>query len=88
MPPFVGLLGQVARPGVYELVPGRVSLGELIEQLAPGDAIVITRGEQPLAVLVPPAQNKPQPQFGSCKGMLTILSEDNEHLEHFKGYMP
>jgi hypothetical protein len=31
---------------------------------------------------------KPQPQFGSCEGMLVIVSDDDEHLEHFKDYMP
>jgi hypothetical protein len=30
---------------------------------------------------------RPQPQFGSCKGMMTIVSDDDEHLEHFKVYM-
>jgi len=28
-----------------------------------------------------------QPVFGSCKGMLTIVSEDDEHLKDFEGYM-
>lgn len=29
----------------------------------------------------------PKPQFGSCRGMLVIVSDDDEHLEHFKDYM-
>jgi hypothetical protein len=28
-----------------------------------------------------------QPVFGSCKGMLTIVSEDDEHLKDFEEYM-
>jgi hypothetical protein len=28
-----------------------------------------------------------QPVFGSCKGMLTIVSEDHEHLKDFEEYM-
>jgi antitoxin (DNA-binding transcriptional repressor) of toxin-antitoxin stability system len=28
-----------------------------------------------------------QPVFGSCKGMLTIISEDEEHLKDFEEYM-
>jgi hypothetical protein len=27
------------------------------------------------------------PVFGSCKGMLTIVSEDDEHLKDFEEYM-
>jgi PIN domain nuclease of toxin-antitoxin system len=27
-------------------------------------------------------------QPGNCRGMLTIVSDDDEHLEHFKEYMP
>jgi Protein of unknown function (DUF2281) len=42
----------------------------------------------PLAQVVPIRRTKPRPQFGSCKGMLTIVSDDDEHLEHFKEYMP
>ena len=47
----------------------KARLVELIEQLAPGDEIVITQYDQPLARLVPLPQSKPHPQFGSCKGM-------------------
>jgi hypothetical protein len=28
-----------------------------------------------------------QPVFGSCKGMLTVVSEDDEHLRDFEEYM-
>jgi prevent-host-death family protein len=75
-------------PTTVTLEEAKARLAELIEHLAPGDEIVITRHDQPLARLVPPAEAKPRPQFGSCKGMLTILSDDDEHLEHFKEYMP
>jgi antitoxin (DNA-binding transcriptional repressor) of toxin-antitoxin stability system len=50
--------------------------------------IVITRDDTPLAQLTPMRHAKPRPQFGSCKGILTIVSDDDEHLEHFKEYMP
>ena len=32
--------------------------------------------------------DNPLPQFGSCKGMLTIISDDDEHLKDFAEYMP
>jgi hypothetical protein len=31
--------------------------------------------------------DRPQPVFGSCKGMLTIVSDDDEHLLDFEEYM-
>jgi len=63
-------------------------LPELLEQVAAGQEIVITRDDTPLAQILPIRQAKPRPQFGSCKGMLTIVRDDDEHLEHFKEYMP
>ena len=70
------------------LEEAKARLDELVEQLAPGEEIVITRNDRPVARLVPPPDIKPRPQFGSCKGMLTVISDDDEHLEHFKEYMP
>jgi prevent-host-death family protein len=63
-------------------------LRELIEHLAPGAEVVITQNDQPVAKLVSsrPARKRRQP--GNCKGMLTILSDDEEHLKDFAEYMP
>jgi hypothetical protein len=33
-------------------------------------------------------EGKPQPHFGSCKGKLIVLVEDDDHLEDFKDYVP
>ena len=64
-------------------------LPELIDKLTPGEEVVIIRNEQPIARLVcePPHVRKPR-QPGSAKGKLIILTEDEEHLEDFKEYMP
>ena len=66
----------------------QAKLPELIDKLALGEEVIITRNQQPVAQLIPPPVPQPQPVFGSCKGMLTIVSEDEEHLEDFKEYMP
>jgi antitoxin (DNA-binding transcriptional repressor) of toxin-antitoxin stability system len=63
-------------------------LPDLIHKLAPGEEVVITENSRAVAKLVAPPAEKPRPRLGRCKGMLTILAEDNEHLEHFKEYMP
>ena len=64
-------------------------LTELIHKLKPGDEVIITENNQPVAKLVAqgPAARRPR-KPGSCKGMLTIVSDDDEHLEDFKEYMP
>jgi antitoxin (DNA-binding transcriptional repressor) of toxin-antitoxin stability system len=63
-------------------------LPDLIHKLTPGDEVLITEDDQPVAKLVAPPSPKPRPLPGRCKGMLTILAEDDEHLEDFKEYMP
>jgi antitoxin (DNA-binding transcriptional repressor) of toxin-antitoxin stability system len=66
----------------------QAKLPELIAKLTPGETVIITCGQQPVAQLIPLPLTKPQPVFGSCKGKLTIVSEDDAHLEDFKEYMP
>ena len=66
----------------------QAKLAELIDKITLGEEVIITRNQQPVAQLVPLPPAKPQPVFGSCKGMLTIVAEDDEHLEDFKEYMP
>ena len=63
-------------------------LKELIHNLGPGDEVLITENDRPVAKLVPAPPERPRPLPGRCKGMLTIIVEDEEHLEHFKEYMP
>lgn len=62
-------------------------LSELIAETAAGEAVVITRDDKPVAQLVLLPAPKPQPVFGSCKGKLTILVEDDEHSSDFAEYM-
>ena len=64
-------------------------LPELINQLAAGEEVVITRDEQPVAKLIaqqPPARKPRRP--GALKGILVVHAEDDEHLKDFEDYMP
>jgi antitoxin (DNA-binding transcriptional repressor) of toxin-antitoxin stability system len=66
----------------------QAKLPELIDHLAKGEELVITRNQQPIARLL--AEAKPERKArkaGSAKGMLTILAEDDEHLIDFAEYM-
>ena len=63
-------------------------LAEIIAKLSPGEEVVLTRGDKPVAKLVGAAGETPRPLPGRGKGMLTILVEDEEHLKDFAEYMP
>jgi antitoxin (DNA-binding transcriptional repressor) of toxin-antitoxin stability system len=63
-------------------------LPEILDALAPGEEVVITRNEKPVARLVAQEPAKRQPRkAGSAKGLLVILQEDDEHLKDFAEYM-
>jgi antitoxin (DNA-binding transcriptional repressor) of toxin-antitoxin stability system len=70
------------------LEEAQARLPELVSALQPGQELLITQGAQPVARLIPVPAGKPQPQFGSCKGKLVVLVEDDEHLNDFAEYMP
>jgi antitoxin (DNA-binding transcriptional repressor) of toxin-antitoxin stability system len=63
------------------------SLEELIGRAARGEKVLITRDERPVAELVAVPTLAARPVFGSCRGMLTIVADDDEHLTDFKEYM-
>ena len=64
-------------------------LAELVSKLVPGEEVVITRNEQPVAKLVGQRVVQRQPrQPGSAKGKLLLLADDEAHLEDFREYMP
>ena len=63
-------------------------LAELICKLAMGEEVVITENNQPIAQLTGLISGKPRPIPGRCKGMLSILAEDNDHLKDWVDYMP
>lgn len=63
------------------------NLAELIDRAPPGEPVVITRDDLPVAQLVRLPVTLPQPVFGSCKGKLIIVSDDDEHLADFVEYM-
>ena len=75
-------------PGI-SLEEAQARLPEIIDTLGPGEEVVITKDDQPVAKLISQQEAARQPrQAGSAKGMLVINVEDEEHLEDFKEYMP
>lgn len=67
---------------IVELNEAKASLGELIAGLEPGHELLVVRDHQPLARVVPSV--KVRPKFGSCKGLLTIIKDDDEYLNDFE----
>lgn len=67
----------------------QAQLKELIDRLAPGEEVLITENQQPVARLVgerPAARQRPAPGLG--KGMITFIAPDfDAPLEDMKEYM-
>jgi len=67
----------------------QAKLPELIRNLAEGEELIVTEQELVVARIVAerrPAFQRPGP--GLCKDMITIVSDDDEHLKDFAEYMP
>ncbi len=65
----------------------QAQLPELIARLTADDQVVILQGDHPVAELRLTIKSMLRPQFGACKEMLTIVTEDDEHLRDFVEYM-
>ena len=65
-------------------------LPELVRRLAPGDEIVITDHDEPVARLIGQATTNARRSRvpGSAKGRLVVVQEDEDHLDDFADYMP
>jgi antitoxin (DNA-binding transcriptional repressor) of toxin-antitoxin stability system len=63
-------------------------LAEIIEKLTPGEVVMLTRGDKPVARIVAEPSAQPHPVPGRGKGMLTVISDDDEHLKDFAEYLP
>ena len=71
------------------LEEAQATLKELVHRLAPGDEITIVENQRPVATLTTKSTFSSKPRVpGNCKGMITLLVEDDEHLDDFKEYMP
>ena len=62
----------------------QANLPALIDHLAAGEELLITRNQQPIARLLVEAKPELKPRkTGSACGLLTIVVEDDEHLQEF-----
>jgi antitoxin (DNA-binding transcriptional repressor) of toxin-antitoxin stability system len=75
-------------PMTVSVEQAQKALPQLIDQLLSGQEILLTRNDKPVAQLVAVTTASPAPVFGACRGLLSVLSEDEEHLKDFHDYMP
>jgi antitoxin (DNA-binding transcriptional repressor) of toxin-antitoxin stability system len=76
-------------PAILTVEEAQSRLKELIDKLAPGEEIVITENQQPVARLVGERPARlPRPAPGLGKGNILYIAPDfDEPLEEFKDYM-
>ena len=66
----------------------QAKLSDLIHRLTPGDEVVITENNQPVARLIPAAVRPPR-KLGTLKGTVKYMAPDfDAPLDEFKEYMP
>lgn len=63
------------------------TFAELIQRTSRGETVIITQNQKPIAELRPLAAVEPKPVFGACKGQMTIVADDEEHLKDFSEHM-
>jgi antitoxin (DNA-binding transcriptional repressor) of toxin-antitoxin stability system len=73
---------------IMTIPEAQAHLPEIVENLKPGEEVILTSNEQPAAKLIPISTAKPQPVFGNSRGKLIIVAEDEEHIKDFSDYMP
>lgn len=65
-------------------------LGEIIEKLTPGEVVVLTRDDKPVATLRSTTSTaREPPRFGTLKGSILYIAPDFDHIpEGFEDYVP
>ncbi len=65
-------------------------LPELIHRLTPGEEVIITEDDQPIARLVPaapPGEPRKVPRLGTLRGTVLSMEHFDDPLDDFKEYM-
>ena len=65
-------------------------LAEIIERLPPGDSVILTRDDKPVATIhaTPPPEPTSR-QFGTLKGTILYMAPDFDDIpEGFEDYLP
>jgi len=64
-------------------------LAEIIERLSPGEEVVLTRDQKPVATIRSAAAASKPPRFGTLKGSILHMAPDFDAIpEGFEDYLP
>jgi antitoxin (DNA-binding transcriptional repressor) of toxin-antitoxin stability system len=64
-------------------------LSEIVESLSPGEEVVLTRDDKPVATLRSAAPTPKTPRFGTMKGSILYIAPDFDAIpEGFEDYLP
>lgn len=73
---------------IVTIQEAQAGLRDLIHKLVPGEEVVITENDQPVAKLARTEQKKQWPcKAGSAKGKIWMAPDFDAPLEDFKEYM-
>jgi len=79
---------EMANLSIHE---AQASLPDLVHRLAPGEEVILTENDRPVAKLVgaaPSVKARPVPQLGTQRGSVLYMAPDfDAPLEDFKEYM-
>jgi antitoxin (DNA-binding transcriptional repressor) of toxin-antitoxin stability system len=81
--------GAITMPTVT-IEEAKNTLSELIHRLTPGEEVVITENDQPIARLMaatPPCEPRKVPRLGTLRGTVLSMEHFDDPLEDFKEYM-
>jgi prevent-host-death family protein len=70
------------------LQDAKTKLAELIEAVASGEEVIITRSDGALFKIVPFSSEEIRPKFGSAKGLVRMSDDFDQPLADFEEYAP
>ena len=71
------------------LQEAQAKLAEIVHNLAPGEELVITEDDRPVARLIPTPPETPRrpPRLGTLRGTVLSMEHFDDPLEEFEEYM-
>ena len=75
---------------MYSIVlkEAKTRLEELTAKVVTGEEVIITDDKGAVFQLIQIKPKKPQPRFGSAKGLISMTEDFDKSLDDFNGYMP